>query len=164
MWMKRLQLSMRKFFLTFFYSGLLPKAPGTWGTVAGLLVGVLIVKSFGWTTLFLATVLLSVVSIKEIDKYEKDVGCHDSSEIVVDEVAGIWLSMCITGAVSPLYLALNFIFFRVFDIWKPSIIGRIDRDVAGGLGVMGDDLVAGVFGAICSGAVYMGIQEIMKII
>jgi phosphatidylglycerophosphatase A len=46
------------------------------------------------------------------------------------------------------------IYFRVFDIWKPSIIGRIDRDVKGGLGVMGDDLLAGVVAVICSGVTY----------
>jgi phosphatidylglycerophosphatase A len=150
---------MRKFFLTFFYSGLLPKAPGTWGTMAGLIVAWFVVQNFGYQTLFLATIFITIVSFKEIDKYEDSIGEHDSKEIVIDEVVGIWLSLCITGALTPIYFALNFIFFRIFDIWKPSIIGKIDRDVKGGYGVMGDDLLAGVFGAICSGAVYMLIEK-----
>ena len=151
---------MRKLFLTFFYTGLLPKAPGTWGTIAGLIVAWFVVQNLGYQTLFLATIFITIVSFKEIDRYEESVGEHDSKEIVIDEVAGIWLSLCITGATTPIYFALNFIFFRIFDIWKPSIIGRVDRDAKGGYGVMGDDLLAGVFGAICSGAVYMLIEKI----
>ncbi len=145
---------MRKVFLTFFYSGLLPKAPGTWGSIAGAIVGYFILKYLGLQTLFLLTILISIVAIKEIDMYEKEVGIHDSSEIVIDEVAGVWLAFCISGATT-LQLIFGVIFFRIFDIWKPSIIGRIDRDVNGGLGVMGDDLLAGIFAGILSGMAYM---------
>ena len=153
---------MRKFFLTYFYSGLLPKAPGTWGTLAGLVSAWFVVQYFGYQTLFLATIFITLISFKEIDRYEAEVGEHDSKEIVIDEVVGIWLSLCITGATTLVYFALNFVFFRVFDIWKPSIIGRIDRDTKGGYGVMGDDLLAGVFGAICSGGVYMLVEPYLK--
>ncbi len=145
---------MRKLFLTFFYSGLLPKMPGTWGSIFGAILGYIIIKYLGFQTLFLLTILITIVAIKEIDKYEKEVGVHDASEIVIDEVAGVWLAFCISGATFA-QLILGLIFFRVFDIWKPSIIGRIDRDVKGGLGVMGDDLLAGVFAGICSGMLYM---------
>jgi phosphatidylglycerophosphatase A len=51
-------------------------------------------------------------------------------------------------------MIFSLIYFRVFDIWKPSIIGKIDREVKGGLGVMGDDLLAGVVAVICSGVTY----------
>ncbi len=145
---------MRKAFLTFFYSGLLPKMPGTWGSILGAIFGYIIIKYLGFQTLFLLTILITVVAIKEIDKYEREVGIHDSSEIVIDEVAGVWLAFCISGATA-IQLVLGLIFFRVFDIWKPSVIGRIDRDIKGGLGVMGDDLIAGVFAGICSGMGYM---------
>jgi len=150
---------MRKLFLTFFYTGLLPKAPGTWGTLAGIVVAWFIVGSLGYQTLFLATIFITLISFKEIDRYEESVGEHDSKEIVIDEVAGIWLSLCISGATTLSYFALNFVFFRIFDIWKPSIIGKIDKEAKGGYGVMGDDLLAGVFSAICSGAVYMLIEK-----
>lgn len=147
---------MRKLFLTFFYTGLLPKAPGTWGTIAGAILGVGILYYFGLETLFLAMVLITIVAIKEIDKEERESGIHDSSEIVIDEVAGIWLTMAMSGATMT-QIVLSVLFFRLYDIWKPSVIGRIDREVKGGLGVMGDDLLAGVFAGISSAGVYQAL-------
>jgi phosphatidylglycerophosphatase A len=139
--------------LTFFYSGLLPKAPGTWGTIAGALVGILILKYLTVQTLFLLMVLITIVAITEINKEEKQSGIHDSGWIVIDEVAGIWFAMTLSGATMT-QIVLSVIFFRIFDIWKPSIIGKIDRDIKGGLGVMGDDIVAGLFAGIASAGVY----------
>jgi phosphatidylglycerophosphatase A len=144
---------MRRFFLTFGYVGLLPKAPGTWGSIAGAVVGYLILTFLTVQTLFMATILLTIIAIKEIDKDEKASGEHDKSEIVIDEVAGIWLAFSL-GNETMFMMIFSLIYFRVFDIWKPSIIGRIDRDVKGGLGVMGDDLLAGVVAVICSGVTY----------
>jgi phosphatidylglycerophosphatase A len=144
---------MRRFFLTFGYVGLLPKAPGTWGSIAGAVVGYLILTFLTVQTLFMATILLTIIAIKEIDKDEKESGEHDKSEIVIDEVAGMWLALSL-GNETLVMALLSLIYFRVFDIWKPSIIGRIDRDVKGGLGVMGDDLLAGVVAVICSGVTY----------
>ncbi len=144
---------MRKLFLTFFYTGLLPKAPGTYGTIAGAIVALPVLYYFPPTTLFLASILLTLIAINEINKEELKSGIHDASEIVIDEVAGIWLALSMSGANS-IQIVLSIIYFRVFDIWKPSVIGRIDRDVKGGLGVMGDDLLAGVFAAICSAGTY----------
>lgn len=147
---------MRRVFLTFFYTGLLPKAPGTWGTIAGAVLGIGILQYLGTETLFLSMVLLTIIAIKEIDKEEKESGIHDASEIVIDEVAGIWLAMAMSGA-TMIQIVLSILFFRLFDIWKPSIIGRIDREVKGGLGVMGDDLLAGVFAGIASAGVYQAL-------
>lgn len=147
---------MRKLFLTFFYTGLLPKAPGTWGTIAGTLVGIFILQYLGLETLFMGMILISIIAVKEIDKEEKESGIHDSSEIVIDEVAGIWLAMAMSGDTT-IQILLSFAFFRLFDIWKPSVIGRIDREVKGGLGVMGDDLLAGVFAGIASAGVYQAL-------
>jgi phosphatidylglycerophosphatase A len=144
---------MRRFFLTFGYVGLLPKAPGTWGSIAGAVVGYLILTFLTVQTLFMATILLTIIAIKEIDKDEKASGEHDKSEIVIDEVAVIWLAFSL-GNETMFMMIFSLIYFRVFDIWKPSIIGRIDRDVKGGLGVMGDDLLAGVVAVICSGVTY----------
>jgi phosphatidylglycerophosphatase A len=144
---------MRRFFLTFGYVGLLPKAPGTWGSIAGAVVGYLILTFLTVQTLFMATILLTIVAIKEIDKDEKESGEHDKGEIVIDEVAGIWLAFSL-GNETMFMMIFSLIYFRVFDIWKPSIIGKIDREVKGGLGVMGDDLLAGVVAVICSGVTY----------
>ena len=144
---------MRKLFLTFFYSGLLPKAPGTFGTIAGAIVALPIIKFAPISTLILLTFLITIIAIKEIDKEESESGIHDSSYIVIDEVVGVWIAFIISSQ-STLQIVLSVIFFRVFDILKPSIIGRIDRDVKGGVGVMGDDIVAGIFAGLSSSIVY----------
>jgi len=146
-------MNFRRFFLTVGYSGLSPKAPGTVGSFVALILGVILLEFLPNLTLFLLSLLITIIAIKQIDIYEKEVGIHDSSEIVIDELVGMWLalSICDINSENVLFLApLAFIFFRIFDIWKPSIIGRIDKNVKGGLGVMGDDIVAGVFAAICA--------------
>jgi phosphatidylglycerophosphatase A len=140
---------MREFFLTGFYSGLLPKAPGTWGSVVGGIIGVAFLYFLPPSTLVLFTILITIISVKEINKYEEETGIHDASKIVIDEIAGMFLALSISG-ISIASVILSFIFFRVFDIWKPSIIGRIDEKVKGGWGVMGDDLVAGISAGLMS--------------
>ncbi|RXJ68017.1 phosphatidylglycerophosphatase A [Halarcobacter ebronensis] len=148
---------MRKLFLTLFYSGLSPKAPGTVGSFVALILGMFLIKYIPESTLFLLAFLVSVIAAKEIDKYEKEVGVHDGKEIVIDELAGMWIALSICGINQENFYilsALAFIFFRVFDIWKPSIIGKIDREVKGGWGVMGDDIVAGFAGGVAAAGVY----------
>lgn len=148
---------MRKLFLTLFYSGLSPKAPGTVGSLVALILGLLLIQIVHESTLFLLAFLISAIAVKQIDKYEEEVGEHDSKEIVIDELAGMWIALSICGINQENQLimgSLAFIFFRVFDIWKPSIIGRIDKNVKGGWGVMGDDIVAGFAGGISAAAVY----------
>ncbi len=149
---------MRKLFLTFFYSGLAPYAPGTFGTFAGAIVGVGILGIAPVSTLLLLTILLTFVAIAEIDKEEKESGIHDASSIVIDEVAGIWLAFTLSSG-TWVQIILSIAFFRLFDIWKPSVIGRIDRDVKGGLGVMGDDIIAGIFAGLSSAIVYGGLLK-----
>ncbi len=141
-----------KLFLAALGSGLLPKAPGTWGSVVGLLSGTLVIKFVSVETLFLLTILVTLAAVKHINLYEKRTGIHDDKRIVIDEVAGIWLALCFSG-ISPAALVLSFLFFRIFDIWKPSIIGKIDREAPGGWGVMGDDLVAGAAAGLASALV-----------
>lgn len=146
---------MQKIFLTFFYTGLSPKAPGTIGSIAAAAVAYVMLKFVPVETLCLASICLFLFSIKVIDDYEANGGKHDDKSIVIDEVAGVWLALSLSSATWFGFL-LSVLFFRFFDIVKPSIIGRIDRNVKGGLGVMGDDMVAGVFAgllsAICYGA------------
>jgi len=144
---------MRRVFLTFFYTGLSPKAPGTMGSLLALIFGVAIVRFLSLETLFLATILLSIIGIKQINAYEAEGGEHDDKSIVIDEVAGMWLTLVLSST-TWVQIGLSFLFFRLFDIWKPSIIGRIDRKVKGGLGVMGDDLLAAIFAGICSAGIF----------
>jgi len=147
---------MRKFFLTLGYSGLSPKAPGTVGSIVALAIALVLLQYISVTTLFLLAILISAFAVKQIDIYEKEVGAHDGSEIVIDELAGMWIALGIANATSDNYIVatLAFVYFRLFDIWKPSIIGKIDRDVKGGWGVMGDDMVAGLFAGLCTSMTY----------
>ncbi len=156
-------MNFRKFFLTVGFSGLSPKAPGTVGSFVSLIIGLFLLEFLHVSTLFLLSLLITVIAIKQIDIYEKEVGMHDGKEIVIDELAGMWIALAICGINSEniIFMApLAFIFFRIFDIWKPSIIGRIDREVKGGLGVMGDDVVAGIAAGIASAGTYELIKYI----
>ena len=164
---------MRWFFLTLFYSGLSPKAPGTVGTLVALPLGMAVLIYFGASTLFLATVLISVVAIKEINTYEQHSNTHDNQSIVIDELAGMWFALSVAPAsgvavdqittLSNGFLVqalLSFVLFRYFDITKPSIIGKIDREAKGGVGVMGDDIIAGFAAGVSSALLWQGWLQI----
>jgi len=167
---------MNWFFLTLGYSGLSPKAPGTVGTLVSLPFGVLILLYLDVTTLFLATMLISIIAIKVINKYEEESGIHDNQKIVIDELAGMWFALSVAPAltITPenifhlengflVQVILSFILFRYFDITKPSIIGRIDREAQGGVGVMGDDIIAGFAAGISSAALWQGYLKLQTL-
>ena len=144
---------MRKAFLTVGYSGLSPFAPGTVGSFVSLILAVILLQFTAPSTIFLLSILITVIAVKQINIYEEEVGIHDGSEIVIDELAGMWSALTISGATSENWIilaVLSFIYFRIFDIWKPSIIGKIDQKVKGGWGVMGDDVVAGIVAGLCA--------------
>lgn len=168
---------MRWFFLTLGYSGLSPKAPGTAGSLVALVVGIGVLMYLGAQTLFLAALLISIVAVKEINTYETQSGTHDDKRIVIDELAGMWFALSIAPAISItiddigelqngflVQSVLSFLLFRYFDITKPSIIGRIDREAKGGIGVMGDDIIAGFAAGISSAALWQGILWIESIL
>lgn len=102
---------------------------------------------FSVNTLFLAAILIGLIAIAQIDKEEEESKIHDSSYIVIDELVGMWLAMAISG-LSLAGVILSFIFFRIYDITKPSLIGKIDKEVKGGLGVVADDALAGVLAGL----------------
>ncbi|GAA7166057.1 phosphatidylglycerophosphatase A [Helicobacter pylori] len=140
------KFSLRACFLTLFFSGYSKKSPGTVGSLVALLLG-LPVLIFSANTLFLAAVLIGLIAIAQIDKEEEESKIHDSSYIVIDELVGMWLAMAISG-LSLVGVVLSFIFFRIYDITKPSLIGKIDKEVKGGLGVVADDALAGVLAGL----------------
>ncbi len=102
---------------------------------------------FSANTLFLGAIFIGLIAIAQIDKEEEETKRHDSSYIVIDELVGMWLAMAISG-LSLAGVILSFIFFRIYDITKPSLIGRIDKEVKGGLGVVTDDALAGVLAGL----------------
>ncbi len=140
------KFSLRACFLTLFFSGYSKKAPGTIGSLVALLLG-LPVLIFSANTLFLGAIFIGLIAIAQIDKEEEESKIHDSSYIVIDELVGMWLAMAISG-LSLAGVVLSFIFFRIYDITKPSLIGRIDKEVKGGLGVVADDALAGVLAGL----------------
>ncbi len=140
------KFSLRACFLTLFFSGYSKKAPGTIGSLVALLLG-LPVLIFSANTLFLGAIFVGLIAIAQIDKEEEETKRHDSSYIVIDELVGMWLAMAISG-LSLAGVVLSFIFFRIYDITKPSLIGRIDKEVKGGLGVVADDALAGVLAGL----------------
>ncbi|MCK9473335.1 phosphatidylglycerophosphatase A [Sulfurimonas sp.] len=168
---------MNWFFITLGYSGLAPKAPGTVGTLVSLPLGMLILIYFDAQTLFLATLLISIIAIREINKYEKKSGIHDDKRIVIDELAGMWFALSVAPAISVslgevtdlqngflVQSLLSFLLFRYFDIAKPSIIGRLDREANGGVGVMADDIVAGFVAGILSAVIWQGWLQIQNLL
>ncbi len=102
---------------------------------------------FSANTLFLVAIFIGLIAIAQIDKEEEESKIHDSSYIVIDELVGMWLAMAISG-LSLAGVVLSFIFFRIYDITKPSLIGKIDKEVKGGLGVVADDALAGVLAGL----------------
>jgi len=161
------------FFLTLFYSGHVAKAPGTVATLVSLPLGVAVLMFFGSQTLFMLSVLITLIAIKGIDKHEAIVQTHDDSRIVIDELVGMWIALSIAPAVTfswadlstfsngiAVQIGLSFLFFRWYDIAKPSMIGRIDREVKGGLGVMGDDVLAGFAAGITTALVWQGVLNL----
>jgi len=149
------------FILTGFFSGLLPKAPGTWGSLVGVIIAYLIILFFPNPneTILLLALLFSLMGIKLVNEYEENGGIHDDKRIVIDEIAGVLITIGVLGNLKEdtlIKLFLAFISFRMFDITKPSIIGKVDEKAPGGLGVMGDDILAGIFGGIFAGILYIG--------
>lgn len=124
-------------------SGLSPRAPGTAGTALGLLLALpLAGLPTGAAAALVALAFL--VGVPICSHASRALGVHDHGGIVWDEFVGLWLVLLFVPATPAGWLAA-FVAFRVFDIAKPWPIGWLDRRVAGGLGIMVDDVVAGVY-------------------
>ena len=125
---------------TWFYSGKLPGIPGTWGSLVAAILWWYIPES-----LFIQLLCILVVSIAGIyisGQYEKLVNQSDPPEVVIDEVAGMWLSLLLIPHTLWLF-GLAFIIFRLLDIVKPLFIDKL-QEFEGGLGIMLDDIAAGL--------------------
>lgn len=130
-----------------FGSGLLPKAPGTFGSLAAMPIcmGLLYLD---WYYVLAVAVITFFVGWYASEVTEKDMGMHDNSSIVIDEFDGMFISILFFPP--QWYLAiLAFVLFRIFDVLKPFPISFFDRRIGGGLGVMLDDVIAGIFALIC---------------
>lgn len=136
---------------TWFGSGRLPKAPGTWGSAAALPVAWLLASWGGAVALLGAALGCTVIGWWAAAVYVRRTGIDDPKEVVVDEVAGQWLVLS-AAPLDPLFYLVGFALFRLLDIWKPWPARWADRNVGGGLGVMLDDMLAAAYGALALAA------------
>jgi phosphatidylglycerophosphatase A len=132
---------------SWFGSGLFPIASGTFGTLAAIPF-VVAINYLGKLPSGVFLVMLTAAAIWSAHVSRNSLGIDDPSEVVIDEAAGFCLSVFLLPFTF-LSFALGFLFFRAFDILKPFPIGLIDKRVKGGLGIVLDDLVAGLFANIC---------------
>ena len=129
---------------TWFGVGLLPKAPGTWGSLAALPFAWTIHAAFGAAGLAIATVAVFGIGLWASSLYVRRTGIQDPGAVVIDEVAGQWLTLLPAGT-DPILYAAGFVLFRVADIWKPWPVSWADRSLPGGFGVMADDILAAAY-------------------
>jgi phosphatidylglycerophosphatase A len=133
--------------VTFGGVGLLPIAPGSWGSLAALPFGWLLAMAGGWVALLIGAIVASAVGWIAAERYVKATGREDPPEIVIDEVAAQWLALCVVPVTLTGFIAAYFV-FRLFDTLKPWPAGWADREVEGGAGVMLDDLFAGGYSVL----------------
>jgi len=126
-------------------TGLMPKAPGTWGALLAVPL-FLVLHPYGPVAYVMVVAALFVLGVYVSGRTARALGVHDHSAIVIDEIVGMLVTWV---AVAPGWTTIlaGFALFRFFDILKPWPVGRIDRSVSGGTGIMLDDLAAGLMAA-----------------
>lgn len=129
---------------TWFGAGLLPKAPGTWGSLAALPFAWFLTVWGGVYTLLAATAIVLAAGIWAAGTLERRTQDKDPGHIVIDEVAGQWLTL-VPVAADPVLYAIGFVLFRIADVVKPWPASWCDRNLAGGVGVMLDDICAAAY-------------------
>ena len=132
---------------TWFGIGLLPLAPGTFGALAAMPVGWLVISYFGRPALLLLAIGVFVLGVWCADVCARRIGVSDPSAVVIDEVAGQWLVLLVVPQDLFYYMAA-FLAFRIFDIWKPFPVSWAERSFRGGFGVMIDDVFAAGYACI----------------
>jgi phosphatidylglycerophosphatase A len=148
------------FYSTLFGIGNLPYAPGTWGSIVAFIVYLILPKSWfstlsGQLFFFKTILLLSLISAYFVTKAEAELG-HDHESIVIDEFYGYLISISLFPK-SLLAGLLGLVLFRIFDIFKPEPINSLQR-LPKGLGVMVDDLAAGLFSNISLHVIFFGMN------
>ena len=132
---------------TWFGAGLLPVAPGTWGSLAALPFAWVIAWAGGTVALVIAAAILFVIGCWAAERAQRASGVADDGSIVIDEIVGQWLT-CAAAPLDPGAYFVAFLLFRVFDIFKPWPARWIDHNFLGGVGVMTDDVIAALYGVL----------------
>ena len=125
-----------------FGSGLLHPAPGTWGSLVGVIVGALLLPWLGAKTFFILIALCFFLGIGLCERTSHDMGVHDHGSIVWDEIVAVFLVLLAVPEVSLFWCSVAFVTFRLFDILKPYPIRYFDEKLTNGFGIMADDILA----------------------
>jgi len=131
----------------FFGVGCLRPAPGTWGTLAGVLVWIALVQVLPIEGFLAAIAMGLLLGVWASERTNIDLGVHDAGCIVIDEVVGVWLVLMMFPQ-GPMTWCAAFLAFRFFDIVKLPPCKRIDETMKGGKGVMADDVVAAIWAIV----------------
>jgi len=162
-------MTAQKLFLTLLGTGLSPKSPAAAATLFALLIGIATLHFLGMETLFMITFAVTIIAIFEINKYMNCKGESEGREIVIQEAAGIWLTLMIASSTAAtlhfpytemVAIVLSFLTFRLFSVWKPSTIGWLSREVKGALGIIMSSVFSGIAGGLLSATLLMGIAKI----
>ena len=140
------------FFATWFGIGLIRPAPGTWGSLAALLIWYF--AEFLHSSIHIFLPIFILFSWLACSQASQDSQSKDHSSIVIDEVAGMLVALSFVAHEIIIYL-WAFLLFRFFDIWKPWPVSWADNNVKGGLGIILDDLIAGLFAGGIINAIFM---------
>jgi phosphatidylglycerophosphatase A len=132
-------------------AGFMPKAPGHTGTLTAIPLAYALARC-GQSVYLLGFFFICLTGTWAAERFGRATGREDDQRIVIDEVAGYLLTLLFVDR-RPFHLLAAFFIFRLFDIWKPPPVRQIDARVRGGIGVMADDLAAGVYGALTMGLV-----------
>jgi phosphatidylglycerophosphatase A len=140
-------MTVHKLIATWFGLGLMPRAPGTFGSLGALPFAYLIISYAGLSGLIVAIIAVSLIGWWAADKVGRESGEEDNQIIVVDEVAGQWVALLVAGLNIKLIIAA-FLLFRLFDVIKPWPVSRCEK-LPGATGVMADDIAAGFYALLC---------------
>ena len=128
---------------TGFYVGMIPKAPGTWGSLAALLPWFFL-KDLPLPTYLTVLAAVFILGFFVSGSAEKILDRPDAGPIVIDEILGMFITLTLAPP-HPAAWILGFILFRIFDIFKPFPVSWFDQRVHGGTGIMTDDVIAGLY-------------------
>ena len=130
-------------------AGLAPKAPGTWGSLVAAVLAPIFFLPLPLVGRVIVLCALFFFGALAATRAEELLGCEDPSEVVVDEWLGMWLALLPFATVSLTMLVMAFVFFRLFDIWKPWPVGASEHWMRQGYGIMLDDFFAGIMAMLC---------------
>ena len=131
-----------------FGSGLIHPAPGTWGSLAGTILGVILLSLLGVKTFLIFTALCFLLVCYLCQKTTADMGVHDHGSIVWDEFVGVFIVLAAIPSLSWQWILAAFALFRFFDILKPFPIRYFDEKLESGFGIMVDDVLAAIYAVI----------------